>query len=886
MSYNPPMRLSKLKIIGFKSLAEQVVLEFPKLNPSSASKGVTAIVGPNGSGKSNIADAIRWVLGEQSLKIIRAKSAADIIFGGSTKKSRLNRSEAVIYLSDIQENSKLNLPYQEIEISRRFYRNGETKYFINNQEVRLFDITMLLAEANFGQKNYTVIGQGIIDSILQTSPQAKLDFFYDAVGVKKYQIKLNKAQNKLNRTTDSLKETKLLLSETAPHLKYLTRQAQKWDQRNKIEAEFKKTAQIYYSLKINDLTSRLAEKKQEYQLLDQQHQQALFKLEKLREQVRQMAQVESAETEYQELQKIISQKNQTKNKLLAEKIYLDNEIESNFEKAGQSDLAWIYRRQSEYQEQTTEQEANLNLLKNAINNLKQTIDGKSRDREKINQKIQALEQAGRNLEKINPRPDFSKIKQVLVEIKNLIQNYYQNRQAKNSTDTALLALANQKIDNLIARLSDEPIADKNKLAETARRINDLKRQKEELTALLNDFNLELKVNLAKRDFSINNLSRLQREQKELQFKLDKSANQPNKSELLQQKQKQKEQIEEQIKEANGYLDFYQEKINKFNQKQEKNKQKLLNWERQNQTEQKTADHLANLISVVKIDLAKLEEQRLNLDKEILTNLGKGFAPQKLEQKPYNLAELWAEICRRQKQLSLIGPADEEVIKEYQELKSRHAFLTEQSQDLEQTVFSLSKIIKKLEQKIKIEFSEKFKILNLEFKKYFKTLFTGGNAELKVCEAEPASEENLDNLDEAGEQMPLPNNDQPAPTANPQDRLRPKEKGIEILASPPGKKIKNIAMLSGGEKAITFCALICAIIASNPPPFVVLDEIDAALDEANSIKLAVILKELSAKTQFILITHNRAVMEAADILYGVSMDETGVSKILSLKLEEN
>lgn len=879
------MRLSKLQIIGFKSLAEKVVLEFPKLNQTPESKGITAIVGPNGSGKSNIADAVRWVLGEQSLKIIRAKSSADIIFGGSVKKNQLNRCESSIYLSDIQETAgNISLPYQEIEISRRFYRNGETKYFINNQEARLFDISMLLAEANFGQKNYTVIGQGMIDSILQTSPQAKLDFFYDAVGVKKYQIKLNKAQNKLNLTNVSLKETKLLLAETSPHLKYLTRQVKKWDQRNKIEDEFKQTAQVYYSLKINGLLNRASEKEQEYNLLNKQFEHSLLKLRELREEVRQIAQIKSAEAEYQELQKIITQKNQDKNKLLEEKIYLTKEIESNFEIAGHADLSWIYRRQTECQEVITEQEKNLKILKNLICNLEQTLAGKNQDKNQITQKIQILEQSMQNLEKAIPNLDFLKIKQVLEEIKNLIKNYLPDKKSEISAEPSFLAQANQKIDYLISRLSGKLPADKDKLAETNRQLNDLKQQKEETLSCLNDLNLELKINSAKNNLIVNNLNRLKQEQRELQFKFTKLENKQNKNELIKKIQRDKERLEKKIKEINNGLDRYQEKINKFNQKQEENKQKLINLERQNQDEQKTADHLANLISVVKIDLVKLEEQRLNLDKEILTNLGENFKLQNIEQSAYNLDELWPKICQLQKKLNLIGPADEEVIKEYQELKGRHNFLTEQSYDLEQTVFSLDKIIIKLEKKIKTEFNEKFKILNLEFKKYFKTLFNGGQAELKICQAEPEVEENLDNSAEArGQTTPDTNADDKDKSGIIADASRLKQKGIEILASPPGKKIKNIAMLSGGEKAITFCALICAIIASNPPPFVVLDEIDAALDEANSIKLAAILKKLSDKTQFILITHNRAIMEAAGILYGVSMNEEGVSKILSLKL---
>jgi len=163
------MYLSKIELQGFKSFARKTVLEFPsQSNKDSKANSITAIVGPNGSGKSNIADAIRWVLGEQSLKLLRGKKSEDVIFSGSPSLARQGFAEVSLYLNN--EDGKIPIDYSEVVITRRVYRDGEGEYLINKNKVRLFDILMLLAKANFGQRSYSIIGQGMVDYIINISP--------------------------------------------------------------------------------------------------------------------------------------------------------------------------------------------------------------------------------------------------------------------------------------------------------------------------------------------------------------------------------------------------------------------------------------------------------------------------------------------------------------------------------------------------------------------------------------------------------------------------------------------------------------------------------------------------------------------------------------------
>jgi chromosome segregation protein len=217
------------------------------------------------------------------------------------------------------------------------------------------------------------------------------------------------------------------------------------------------------------------------------------------------------------------------------------------------------------------------------------------------------------------------------------------------------------------------------------------------------------------------------------------------------------------------------------------------------------------------------------------------------------------------QLDWIGGIDPEVLKEYEETKKRFDDLASQTTDLTQAMGSLESIIAELDTTIKERAETAFHVLNREFGAYFKKLFSGGEAKLIEVAAEPETDEEGNVISE------------PDPLAGPV--------GIDIQATPPGKRLKSIALLSGGERALTSIALICAIMATNPSPFVVLDEVDAALDESNSRKFAEILGTLADKTQFIVVTHNRATMGQAHVLYGVTMGDDGVSQLLSVKLED-
>jgi chromosome segregation protein len=335
-------------------------------------------------------------------------------------------------------------------------------------------------------------------------------------------------------------------------------------------------------------------------------------------------------------------------------------------------------------------------------------------------------------------------------------------------------------------------------------------------------------------------------------------------------------IDNQVKEI-------KEKLSAFNSDREAKRAALFRLQREGQNLQQEINRLSNELNIVKIDSAKYETRLEDLETEIRKSFDdiKEIKDNRAEGE-INTLEAEIKIRQLENQLSLIGGIDPEVEKEFNDTKTKFDFLNEQVTDLETAIGTLEGVIRELDGKIKERFDKEFKEISHKFEEYFKILFGGGSAKIIKLEdeAEVAAADGTATEEKKDEQVELQNKIKRLSKYNATGLA-----GIEIQACPPGKKISSINMLSGGEKALTAIALICAIISANPSPFVFLDEVDAALDESNSERLAKILDDLSSKTQFIVITHNRAPMHRANVLYGVTMQDNGVSKLLSIKLED-
>jgi len=334
-------------------------------------------------------------------------------------------------------------------------------------------------------------------------------------------------------------------------------------------------------------------------------------------------------------------------------------------------------------------------------------------------------------------------------------------------------------------------------------------------------------------------------------------------------------IEEELKKAEAEI---QKEISLDKEK----RRNFFELERKLRIKQDEVNKLRDKFNDSKVALAKVEVREDDLKNQIKVELKKEANELTPIEEEINPGILDQEIYKLKIKMEQIGGIDPMVVDEYNETQKRFEFLTSELKDLESAINSLQEVIKEMDSKIGDKFSSTYDEINKEFTKYFRIIFGGGNAHLakvkiksrKAKNEEENIEENeeKDKIDKLEEEMEKKEEER-------------EEVGIDIFACPPGKKIASLAMLSGGERSLTSLALLFAIISHNPPPFAILDEVEAALDEANSRRFGRILTELSNNTQFVIISHNRETMRQAALLYGVTMSEDGVSKLLSVRLDQ-
>ncbi len=753
------MYLEKLEIQGFKSFANKNGLVFPGIVEGDR-RGLTAIVGPNGSGKSNIADSVRWALGEQSMKTLRGKKSEDIIFSGSDKKGKLGMAEVSLYFNN--EDRQAPLDFSQFVLTRRLYRDGESDYLINNNKVRLLDVQLLLAKANVGSKTYSVIGQGTVESFLNTSLAERKEFFDEATGVKQFQIKRDESLNKLRLSLEHLGQAEMLLGEIEPRLNNLTRQVNRLKKRGEMEVELRELQLAYYRTVWHEINDRFKKANEELLEMEKNKQIKDKKLAGLTSELGALQKQGGASEEFDRLQKELSVAQSAKEKLHMELIKIDARLELKME----TEVSYITK------------EVAVELQKR----LKKSLD--------------LLDEAEKVNDSAGIKAAFNQIKKELSELHDL-------------------ALKHTK--------ASAPKA----------------------------------------------------ESKSSGF--DSS---------------EREKLEKEIKKFDDEITSVRVKLARFTDSQEAERQRLFSLQNSIQSLQQEINSLSNHLNEARVEAARQETKLEDLENGIRQDLG-GLKEVRDERQKDEIERFAVQekINGLKRQLELIGGIDPEIENEYISTKERHDFLSGQVNDLLATGESLEKVIIELDATIKERFDKEFKIISQKFEEYFKILFNGGTAKvIKVMADSPDA-----TSDDVA--MESKSNEETEPVINSASAIKLKRikylqkynatglAGIEIQATPPGKKIKSITMLSGGERALTAIALICAIISANPSPFVVLDEVDAALDESNSERLAKILDDLSHKTQFIVITHNRASMMRAAVLYGVTMQEDGVSKLLSIKLED-
>lgn len=498
-------------------------------------------------------------------------------------------------------------------------------------------------------------------------------------------------------------------------------------------------------------------------------------------------------------------------------------------------------------------------LEKEIKNIKAKIQKLEEEKEEYEQSIEGILELSANLEKELQEIDitYATEKQKMISIDENIQKL-QNRLNK-------LKEEQKNLENL----KQEAIEQKEKIQEETQKITN---QNEELSKLISEFaelNKDDQKYIDDLNFDITNLkisvssfdeseSSIQEIQERINQELNNAkASIENKNNQIEQIKVDNENLEKSIQETLNKIEEIKQKVNNSSSEIEKMKQ-----ERTQKSEKlsKQEDEITSKFKIIedlKSQLVKLDVKKTKVEEDINTIINKMWeeyelTPNNVEgyAKPENVALTQKRVNNIRTEIRDLGSVNVDSIEEYKNLKDRYDFMSEQRLDLENTMSKLRKVITDMTQIMKEQFREKFKIINKNFGEVFAELFGGGKASLNL-----EDEENI------------------------------LECGIEITVQPPGKKLQNMMLLSGGEKAFTAIALLFAILKINPAPFCVLDEIEAALDDVNVFRYADYLKKFTEHTQFLVITHRKGTMEAADTVYGVTMEESGISKLLSMKLNK-
>lgn len=1086
------MYFKKLEIFGFKSFAEKTVLHFEP--------GITAVVGPNGCGKSNVFDAIRWVLGEQSVKQLRGGQMEDVIFNGTDAKLALGFAEVSVTFENVPR--VLPVDHDEVTVTRRLFRSGESEYLINKEPVRLKDIVEAFMGTGVGAEAYSLVQQGKVDLVVSAKPDDRRVIFDEASGITKYKAKKREAMNKLKETDDNLLRLNDIVVEVKRQITSVERQAHK-ARRYKDEFEkLKGLEQVYAFHQLDALGRERAGIQQALADLKQREETLVRDLEEFRQVV---------ERETLALEDI----GQKVNEARSQELKLENQIELanrqiGFNEERLENIAQNEKRVAEQKDQLVvkcaAQEGKVAELEKLLADFEVEFAAASEElaRKRVSHTglvgvIQEYEQAMRaeegNILEMTAR--FSAMKSELTEIMKEREGYLARRHrldleqskvvreraeiesrlsglsegiraimarrdelqgelarskaaqaalqeefaglntAINDLERKKLFLVSQKefIEKLHVQYQDmpdpvvtghffspippadrhtgfigklksvrpvpaenqddlrrhlegvgaaglyeiicetkfvelDPLAIAGEIEAIDVRLGDLAVQRDARQVLIAEgargvdaLNMEVHAQdrrlsvceSQQQDISAQAQKLLQestvvdgeiREADEGLLRLNanearlageaallegdiKAAqeNLKNREEAVELHRMEREetavtlaQCESEINamrarerswrdnmemfrsSLNSYLDemgrlnaeaaSFDERRLKLHEdiaqleqstvalraEKETLKEALVRFEaEENDLAQRTGSLRAEIAGMGKelgdardsshamamrgqqLDFQEqaVKErmlQRYSLDLAAIAQLPvpevtaeQDAQEGKAGSATIDIEALKAEIAVLVKRCDSFGGVNLLAIEEFEDLKGRFQFLTQQQSDLLEAKTSLEQTIRKINKTTRELFVETFVKVNDRFREYFKVLFNGGEAQLVLLDPENAL-----------------------------------ESGIDIIARPPGKKLQNISLLSGGEKTMTAIALIFAVFRVNPSPFCVLDEIDAALDEANVGRFAAVLKEFARISQFIVITHNKKTMANADVMYGVTMQQRGISKVVSVK----
>ncbi|MDR2596742.1 MAG: AAA family ATPase [Treponema sp.] len=929
------MFLKRLTIHGFKSFADRTEIEF--------SDGITALLGPNGCGKSNVVDAVKWVLGEHAIKSLRAEKMEDVIFGGTEARKPLNMAE--VTLSITNEAGLLPLDMPEIEIKRRLYRSGESEYFINGAQVRLKDIRELFWDTGVGKTAYSVMEQGKIDQILSSKPEERRYLFEEAAGMTRFKERGAEAERNLAKTEENVHQVELILNEVKRSHDSLKIQSEKTLKYRTLRDEIFNYELDIQLLRLKQFKDERDGRNETLRRRTEDRDRIRAEMEAENKALEaNMDEVNSMEARLVELQKnlygLALEKNARENEVRLfneqrnenkiktgqneerEKQSLHKIEELNNDAAGQDAVVSELRKQcGDIEENIRSFEENIQLAAVRINeNEKEAIKtdeeihniGKEltvleKDHAKITDDIvteldAGLKKAGYSaVERKNAEAalleTLGRLRTVLSGREALIHDLASVASSGNNIDAAELG----RIAETLAAGLAEAAADAEKAGTLFQNYRDYS------PAFIDEFLAPQGIITRKRalDTNIRNIKdsieerrqrikNLQNENLNLMSKIDEyratlenlKVNRAQMNTRAQSAEEQARLIRRELSGQEGLLKNIRDELTLYRKRLEEIDGRInAIHEEIASIEEKTAafttelgklekdirkrnDNVAGKKVVINKRMAELSKVQEALEKIHLElvqseteikNIQENFREthsrdlMEFEERIFSIttapAELREKLVSARNQMKELGSVNLMAPEEFTETKQRYDFLTNQMADLEKARKDLENLTSEIRQESSVLFLETYNRIKKNFHNMFRRLFGGGRAELRL--------------------------------SDPNHVL---ESGIEIFAQPPGKKLEHLSLLSGGECSMTAVALLFATYMVKPSPFCLLDEIDAALDEQNVGRFVHLLREFSDSSQFIIITHNKKTVTGAGTLLGVTMQESGVTKLITARIE--
>ncbi len=875
------MKFKQLEVIGFKSFADKTTFYFED--------GLTGIVGPNGCGKSNIVESLRWCMGETSAKSLRGSGMEDVIFSGTTSRPSKNLCEVALKLENDNRLPQFkDMP--EIEVRRKIEKDKGSKYYLNGREVRAKDIQILFADLSTGPHSPSMVSQGRVGSLVTAKPTDRRAILEEAAGIGGLHVRRHEAELRLTAAENNLKKADDIMKQIENQLKSLLKQAEEASKYKNISNEIqhleaklvffqfkeieksildaqtelgevedeisavnidknfnenalKEESQKIAPLRDNNaqLNAKLQRLNLEFEQINEEEGRAKNEIEKIKKEIKQIS------IDIDREKQIINDSSSNEKRLSNERsdvVELEqnsSEIEEKAEKAYKETLGELGKEQSilnDLSEKIFSQIGGFEfgIIKNKIDQLSVQIQNTNL---KLKNEVETID----NLDTSTFKGKITEYYNDLTIVENLIKKINFDLEAAEPQANLNSNLTNKLKEDFLNKLKiiselQEKYASRLSKHETLKQEN-LKRKER-----LKNIDSEIKNWIDLKNSSEKKFEELSGRIKDREAILAKEEIKPG---TIAEKKgtyvQNIKNVEEDILQINEQLDSKEDSVKSINQKLYDINGIILQI-----TERKV--RAQTIIEGLKEKKKEIELKSLSDFKNSIEDLP-AFAGIDIEEN-IEANKIENQIQKLKDQRERMGAVNLRADNETQELQNQIDKMMNDRKDLVQGIQKLKGSINDLNQKGRERLLDAFEKVSRKFNDVYTKLFAGGNARLELIESDD-----------------------------------PLEAGLELLVSPPGKKLQSITLLSGGEQALTAMALIFAVFLINPSPICILDEVDAPLDDANVTRFCSLLDELSSitDTKFVVITHHALTMSRMNRLYGVTMAERGVSQLVAVDLEK-